>query len=181
MKKNMCRHIRTVQNYGAFYAARIYGGHHREDVSDDTGIPIKRIASLEKNVGSYPTIEEIKALENYYQNGIISQYYSELILEKGIIRDMPRTISESSILEKFIALDRPIMGNGHIMAVLDCSLGVAILARKKLEVEAAREGILLPPGAVIQTKIFSKLYGICKEDFEDNFDVITYQNERSKK
>lgn len=166
--------------YTVFYAARKWKCLDRITVSEDTGISIKRISDLEKGVGNPPGIDEILNLEDYYRNNVIRDYFIELITERGYYKPMPRRVQETSNLQKYIALDRPTMGNLHIMTVLEISEGNAINIRQKLEEKAINAGLELLPGAVIQRVVFEKHIGILRSDFEDYPDVIEYKKMRGK-
>jgi hypothetical protein len=166
--------------YTAFYAARVFENLDRITVCEDTGFTLKRMENLELGKGNPPGIDEIISLENYYDNGILKEYFVNLLNEGGQYQPMPRKVVESTKLEKYIALDRSLLGNVHIMTALDVSVGNAILIRKKLEVRAQEEGLILMPGAVIQTRIFEQLTGIYKSDFEDDPEVAQYLGEKGK-
>ncbi len=176
--KNKIQNVYKIVEYTVFYAARKLENLDRITVSEDTGISIKRISDLEKGIGSPPGFDEILNLEEYYGNNVIKEYFIELMTEGGYYKPMPKKIIESSKLEKYIALDRAVMNNAHIMTVLDISVGNAILIRKKLEFKAMEEGLILCPGSVIQTNVFEKYLKISKSDFENDSDVINFLERR---
>lgn len=180
MKNNIYKiqNVYITIGYTVFYAARKLENLDRVTVSEDTGISKKRISDLEKGTGSPPGLDEILNLEEYYGNNVVKEYFMELINEGGYYKIMPKKIIESSKLEKYIALDRAVMNNTHIMTVLDISVGNAILIRKKLELKAMEEGLILCPGAVIQTNVFEKYLKISRSDFENDPDVIDFLESR---
>lgn len=166
-------------NYSAFYAARIDRLLSRDKVSFDTGVAVKRIANLEKGIGNVPSIEEIMLFEEYYKNGFIKDFYNELLFKGGLIPIMPRKVKPSSNLEKFIALNEPIMYIFAIATVLDCSTATAIRVKRELEQYAITKlNLAIPPNAGIQTFIFIKRYGISIETFLADNDVKAFLSER---
>lgn len=179
-KKIKIQNVDKKTSYTVFYAARIIEGFDRDTVSSDTGMSIKRISDLEKDVGNPPGIDEIINLEDYYKNNVIMEYFIELITKGGRYIRMPRQAKETSNLEKYIALEQPTMGNHHIMTVLQISMGSAIVLRQNLEEKAQQDGLVLLPNAVIQTVIFEKYVGISKSFFEEFPEVIEYKKMRGK-
>jgi hypothetical protein len=166
-------------NYTVFYLARIERKISRDVVSFDTGVAVKRIINLEKGIGNVPSIEELLLFEEFYKNGYIRDYYRELLIKGGLFSVMPRRVKPSTNLEKFIALNEPIMYAAAIATVLDCSTATALKVKRELEQFAITKlNLALPPNAGIQTFIFIKRYGISIDNFLADRDVNAFLTER---
>lgn len=166
-------------NYTIFFEARKSEKFNREDVAFKTGISYKRIRNLETGKGYPANIEEILILESLYKNGILKNYFLEIIKKGGRYEYMPRRVNPSTELETYIALSTPVMYISQIATALSCSTASASKALEELRRFALDVMKLkLPPAGGIQTIVFEQCYGFSAKRYENSDDVIKYLKDK---
>lgn len=164
-----------------FYVFRKSKGLSREQISDQTMIPLKRWIALETwepGVKS-PTIEEIILIDRIFETYFFRKYFAKTLIE-GEELEMPRRVEQSSDLMIYMSLSKPIIFLNDVAIALSCSTPKAGEAMEVLIDYAKNElNMRIPPSGGIQTIVFEKCYGLNKDMFKNSPEVVRYLNERN--